>query len=65
MRARVGDRLHLHGRDVGEPDRWAEVLEVRGEDGEPPYRVRYPDGRETLISPGSDFTVEPPTDAQS
>lgn len=65
MRAHVGDRLHLHGRDVGEPDRWAKVLEVRGEDGEPPYLVRYADGHETLIFPGSDFTVEPATDAPS
>ncbi len=52
MRAEVGDRLHVHGRTVGDPDQWAEVIEVRGEDGGPPYLVCYADGHETLIFPG-------------
>ena len=60
MRATVGDRLHVHGSKVGETDKVAEIIEVRGEQGGPPYWVRFPDGRETLIYPGPDSVVESP-----
>ena len=46
MQAKKGDRLHIHGRSVGVADQVAEIIEVRGEHGGPPYLVRYPDGRE-------------------
>jgi hypothetical protein len=59
MQATVGDQLHLRGRTVGTQDRFCEVIEVRGEDGAPPYLVRFPDGHETLIYPGADCVVEP------
>ncbi|WP_105566824.1 DUF1918 domain-containing protein [Microbacterium halophytorum] len=58
MRAQPGDRLHVHGRTVGDPDDVAEVVEVRGEGGAPPYLVRHADGREALIFPGPDAEVE-------
>jgi hypothetical protein len=59
MKARVGDRLVIKGHRVHEPDRDAEILEVRGPDGEPPYRIRWSDsGRDTLIFPGSDALIE-------
>jgi hypothetical protein len=58
MRATVGDRLHVHGRTVGAADRVAEIIEVRGTDGGPPYLVRFPDGRENLIYPGPDSVIE-------
>ncbi|GGO51369.1 MULTISPECIES: DUF1918 domain-containing protein [Streptomyces] len=57
MRASVGDRLLIHGRIVGQQDRTAEVVEILGEDGGPPYRVRFEDGHETLMSPGPDTVV--------
>ncbi|MFI1067013.1 MULTISPECIES: DUF1918 domain-containing protein [Streptomyces] len=57
MRASVGDRLLVHGRTVGQHDRSAEVVEVLGPDGTPPYRVRFEDGHETLMSPGPDTVV--------
>ena len=41
MRAQVGDRVHIHGRSVGRPEETAVVVEVRGEDGAPPYLVRH------------------------
>jgi hypothetical protein len=47
----------VHGRIVGQHDRTAEVVEVLGEDGGPPYRVRFEDGHETLMSPGPDTVV--------
>lgn len=59
MHASVGDRLHVHSNTVGAQDRIAVIVEVRGEDGSPPYLVRFPDGHETLVYPGSDSVVEP------
>ncbi len=58
MQAAVGDRLHVHGRNVGNPDQLAEIVEVRGDGGRPPYVVRFPDGHEGLVFPGPDCVVE-------
>ena len=58
MRAEVGDRLVVRSLHVGEPDRDGEVLEVRGEDGAPPYLVRWSDnGHEGLFFPGTTTVV--------
>ncbi|MBO2451939.1 DUF1918 domain-containing protein [Actinomadura barringtoniae] len=59
MEATVGDRLHMHGNIVGQPDRTCEIIEVRGPEGAPPYVVRFPDGHETLVYPGPDTVIEP------
>jgi hypothetical protein len=64
MQAQVGDRLHVHGRAVGNVDRVGEILEVRGGDGGPPYLVRFEDGHEGLVFPGTDATVEPATPSE-
>lgn len=58
MRAAVGDRLHIHGRNVGNADHLGEILEVRGADGAPPYLVKFNDGHESLVVPGPDCVVE-------
>lgn len=59
MRAQVGDHLVIHGHRVGEPDRDGEILEVRGDDGGPPYRVQWSaDGHESIVYPGSDAYVQ-------
>ena len=58
MRAEIGDRLHVRGRTVGTSEREGEVLEVRGENGSPPYLVRFADGHESLVFPGPDCVVE-------
>ncbi len=52
MKARQGDRLILAAGHVDEPTRDGEVLEVRGDDGEPPYLVRWADGHTGLLYPG-------------
>jgi hypothetical protein len=65
VRANVGDRLHVHSRTVGSPDETSEIIEVRGPDGEPPYLVRHSDGREGLVFPGADATVEHPQSSGS
>lgn len=62
MRAKVGDRLRVHGRTVGQREHRAEILEVRGTDGGPPYLVRHDDGHEAVVFPGPDAVVEPMTD---
>lgn len=58
MEAKVGDRLVVESRHVGEPRKVAEVLEVRGAGGEPPYLVRWADGHEGLMFPGPDAHIE-------
>ena len=58
MKAAVGDKIVVVRRHVGEPSREAEVLAVEGQDGSPPYRVRWSDdGHEGLYFPGSDARV--------
>ncbi len=59
MRASVGDRLVIRGHRVGEPEREAVILEVRGPSGAPPYLVRWSaDGQEGLVFPGPDAHVQ-------
>lgn len=58
MRARRGDEIIVRGHVVGERARRGEVIEVRGDDGAPPYVVRWDDdGHESLFFPGSDAVV--------
>lgn len=59
MKAKPGDRLVIEGHRVGDARKSAEILEVHGEKGEPPYLVRWSDdGREVLVFPGSDATIQ-------
>lgn len=59
MRAVAGDRIVIKGHRVGEPDHDAEILEVRGSDGGPPYLVRWGDtGHEALLFPGTDAVIQ-------
>ena len=58
MKAKVGDRIVIKGHRVGEHLRDCEVLEVQGEDGGPPYVVRWSDdGHEGFFFPGADAEV--------
>ncbi|GHH75544.1 hypothetical protein GCM10018793_19140 [Streptomyces sulfonofaciens] len=57
MQATKGDRLLVHGRVVGQVDKVAQIVEVLGTDGNPPYRVRFEDGHEAVMSPGPDSVV--------
>lgn len=59
MRANVGDRLVVEGKQVDSPRHEGEVIEVRGSDGGPPYVVRWSDGHEVLTFPGPDAHVLP------
>jgi hypothetical protein len=51
VQAHVGDHITVPGRHVGEAVRTGQVVEVRHEDGRPPYLVRWDDGHEALCYP--------------
>lgn len=54
MRAARGDRLILTPTHPDEPKRDAEIIEVHGVDGGPPYLVRWSDnGHESLCFPST------------
>lgn len=59
LHAEAGDRVVIRGRHVGAPERDAEVLEALGEDGGPPFLVRWKDdGHVSRLYPSSDAHVE-------
>jgi hypothetical protein len=66
MRASVGDRMVIKAHTIGDHERDGEILEVHGEDGGPPYVVRWSDtGHEVLFFPGPDAVVEHFDDEES
>lgn len=59
LRAAAGDRLVIRGHHTGELERDAEILEVLGADGAPPFVVRWSDdGHVSRFYPSSDAYVE-------
>jgi hypothetical protein len=59
MTAQPGDRLVIGRPDVGVRPRDGEVLEVQGQDGGPPYLVRWSDdGNAGLVFPGAHAKVQ-------
>ena len=59
MQAKVGDHLVVESNRDASHRREGEILEVRGEDGGPPYVVRWADGHEGVTFPGPDAFVAP------
>lgn len=57
MQATTGQLLRIHGKTVGSPDEEGEIVEVHGQDGGPPYLVRFDGGHERLIFPGPDCEI--------
>jgi hypothetical protein len=59
MHTKPGDRLVVTSHRVGEAERDARVIEVRGRNGQPPYVVeRSDDGRVGLFYPGPDAYID-------
>lgn len=58
MRAKPGDRLVIKGHRVGDTERHGEILEVKKEHDQIRYLIRWSDGHEGWIYPGSDAVVE-------
>jgi hypothetical protein len=52
MRALPGDHIIMAPPSVDGPLREGEVIETRGDEGQPPYVVRWSDGHEGLLYPG-------------
>ena len=60
LRAQVGDRLIINAHRVRGVAWDAEIIAVLGEDGGPPFVVRWLDSRRvTCVMPGPDAHVEP------
>lgn len=57
MKAETGDELTVRGRHQGDEDRHGEVIEVQGDNGAPPYLVRWRDGHTSVFFPESDTVV--------
>jgi len=61
MNGHIGDRLVIKGTH-GEPRRVGIITALPHPDGSPPYQVRWLDtGRESLVFPLADASIEPPT----
>ncbi|MEV0672027.1 DUF1918 domain-containing protein [Mycobacterium sp. NPDC050441] len=58
MKAHVGDFLVIKGTTTDQHEQHAEILEVRTEDGAPPYVVRWlVTGHEAMVYPGPDAVI--------
>ena len=53
------DVVKTSGRRVGDAGRTGEIVAVLGEEDHEHYRVRWEDGRESILYPGEGITVEP------
>jgi hypothetical protein len=58
MQAKVGDELTVRGRHQGDEDRHGKIIEIHGEDGAPPYLVRWQDDHVSIFFPTSGTVVE-------
>jgi Domain of unknown function (DUF1918) len=59
LSASPGGRLVIGPHHLGGRQRDAEILEAHGDDGGPPFLVRWEDpGRVSLLYPGGDAHVE-------
>lgn len=57
MHAQIGDRVVIHGRAVGSPNRTGEVIGTKGSEETPLLVVRYDDGHETILLPSTDCEI--------
>ncbi|WP_394842042.1 DUF1918 domain-containing protein [Pendulispora brunnea] len=55
MQVSRGERVRVKTAGQGRPERVGEVVEVLGENGAPPYWVRFDDGHEALVAPRLEF----------
>ena len=61
MKAEVGDWIRVLGHHTGEAGRRGEIVAVHGDDGGPPFEVRWlGTDHVTTFFPGSDAVIEAP-----
>jgi len=59
VQAAVGDWIVVPSRHVGGAERRGEIVGVRGDDGAPPWDVRWAgEEHEALFFPGTDATID-------
>lgn len=58
--ARAGDTVQVVGHRVGDAPASGEIVEVLGGPASTHFRIRWEDGRESLLYPGSDIAVMRP-----
>jgi hypothetical protein len=59
MNPTAGDRIRIHGASVGAADRDGEILEVRADDEVTTLVVRFDDGHQAVLAPGTDCEILP------
>ena len=60
MKARIGDRIIVEGKHLGDGRRIGVVTKVGHADGRPPYHVRWlEDGHISVVFPGAEARIEP------
>jgi hypothetical protein len=55
--ARPGDQFVVAGHHLGERERQGKILEVMGQNGGPPFLVRWDDGHTSEVFPAEDAYV--------
>lgn len=60
MHANVGHKIVVDARHTGDRVRQGEIVAIRGAGKAVHYRVRWADGHESVLFPGSDPRVEHP-----
>jgi hypothetical protein len=60
MIASTGQQILIRGKTVESPDKHGTIVEIRGPDGSPPFLVRFDDGHEILVYPGTDAVLVAP-----
>lgn len=64
MHAKPGDLLIVEGQTAERHQRQGTIVEVRAQDGSPPYLVRWSDdGHTGLVYPGPDARITSPSGA--
>ena len=58
MQAQVGDGLTVKGRRQGDEERHGQIIEVHGQNGAPPYLVRWRDGKTSVFFPSADVVID-------
>jgi hypothetical protein len=60
MKAKVGDRIVVHGRHVNDPGRLGKIVDIHGQDGAPPFVVLWEgNDQPVVVVPGPDAQIEP------
>ena len=61
MKGTVGDWIRVLGHHTGDPDRRGQIVGAHGDDGSPPFEVRWiGNDHVTIFFPGSDAVIEEP-----